>query len=63
MKDLCDFSHFAARDIRIGRITEAQNFEKTKKSTYIPLIDFGSLVIKKSSAKIGDYYTPESLID
>ncbi len=57
------FDDFLQIDMRVGRITDAQDFLKARKPAYKLLIDFGAeLGIKKSSAQITHYYRPEQLI-
>jgi tRNA-binding protein len=53
---------FAKIDIRVGTITEVNNFPKAKNPAYQISIDFGELGIKKSSAQITQLYEIESLI-
>jgi tRNA-binding protein len=53
---------FAKIDIRVGTITEVNNFPKAKNPAYQITIDFGELGIKKSSAQITRLYEKESLI-
>jgi tRNA-binding protein len=58
-----DFAHFAALDLRIGRIQDAQPFPEARKPAIKLWIDFGpELGIKKSSAQLTQRYTPASLI-
>jgi tRNA-binding protein len=52
---------FAKIDIRVGTITEVNNFPKAKNPAYQITIDFGELGIKKSSAQITHLYDMESL--
>jgi tRNA-binding protein len=53
---------FAKIDIRVGTITEVNNFPKAKNPAYQITIDFGELGIKKSSAQITQLYDIDSLI-
>jgi|SRR5579859_374447 len=53
---------FEKIDIRIGTITEVNDFPKAKKPAYQLTIDFGELGLKKSSAQITGLYTPGELV-
>ncbi len=60
---MADFSNFLSLDIRAGTIIGAEVFKKAKKPAYKLEIDFGEETgIKKSSAQITDFYTPQELI-
>ncbi|NJM87670.1 MAG: hypothetical protein HC847_11220 [Hydrococcus sp. RU_2_2] len=53
---------FEAVEIRVGTITEVQEFPEAKKTAYKLKIDFGEFGIKKSSAQITDLYAVSDLI-
>ena len=57
-----EWEDFEKIDIRVGTITEVSDFPKAKKPAWQLAIDFGELVIKKSSAQIRDMYAREELI-
>ena len=53
---------FEKIDIRVGTITEVNDFPKAKKPAYRLSIDFGELRLKNSSAQITHLYDPEHLV-
>lgn len=56
------YDQFKDVDIRVGRITEVEDFPEARKPAYKLWIDFGSLGIKKSSAQITRLYSKEDLM-
>ncbi|KQT82535.1 tRNA-binding protein [Aurantimonas sp. Leaf443] len=57
------YDTFAAVDIRVGTIVEADIFPQARKPAYRLLIDFGETIgLKKSSAQITVHYAPQDLV-
>ncbi|MBM3230935.1 tRNA-binding protein [Candidatus Peregrinibacteria bacterium] len=54
---------FKEIDIRVGKITQVEDFPEARKPAFRLAIDFGSVIgVKKSSAQITENYTKESLL-
>jgi tRNA-binding protein len=57
------FDHFAAVDIRVGRVVEVEDFPEARNPAWKLRIDFGpELGVKRSSAQVRQY-PPEALQD
>ncbi|ERM82881.1 tRNA-binding protein [Rhodonellum psychrophilum GCM71 = DSM 17998] len=57
-----DITDFYKIELRVGTITKAEVFGKTKKPAYKLWVDLGEFGIKKSSAQITDHYTTDELV-
>ena len=56
------FDHFAAIDIRVGRIIDVQEFPEARRPAWRLLIDFGpELGLKASTAQVTNYARDELL--
>jgi tRNA-binding protein len=54
------FEHFAAVDIRVGRIVEVEDFPEARRPAWKLRVDFGpELGVKRSSAQVRNYEREE----
>ncbi|MBN1369365.1 MAG: tRNA-binding protein [Dehalococcoidaceae bacterium] len=62
MSEPVSMADFDKLDIRVGKVVKAEDFPKARKPSYKLWIDLGQdLGVKKSSAQITHFYTPEEL--
>lgn len=62
MDNLIDWNDFTKVDMRVGRISDVNDFPEARKPAYILTIDFGRLGMRKTSAQITNY-TKKELLD
>ncbi len=61
--ELIEWNDFLKVELRVGKIVQAEVFEKAHKPAYILHVDFGEEIgIKKSSAQITQHYQIDQLI-
>ncbi len=59
-----NWDDFEKIDMRVGTITEVNDFPKARKPAFLLIIDFGSDIgIKRSSAQITTHYKKEDLLN
>jgi tRNA-binding protein len=57
------YDDFTRVDIRVGTIVDVQPYPEARKPAYKLAVDFGpELGVKRSSAQVTVYYTPETLL-
>ena len=59
---MLSWDDFSKVDMRVGTITEVQDFPKAHKPAYQLVIDFGDLGTKQSSAQITHLYAKSDLV-
>nr|WP_321236818.1 tRNA-binding protein [uncultured Psychroserpens sp.] len=63
MDKIITFEDFTKVDLRIGTITEVNDFPEARNPAYQLTIDFGDLGVKKTSAQITTLYKKEDLLN
>ena len=61
--DTIGFDDFLKVELRVGRVTHAEVFAQARKPAYVLHVDFGEEIgLRKSSAQLTAFYTPEELV-
>ena len=61
---MATYDDFLKLDIRVGKITEVEDFPEARKPSYILTIDFGEGIgTKKSSVQVVKHHTKEELLN
>lgn len=63
MSETINFDDFTKVDLRVGTITEVNDFPEARNPSYKLTIDFGQLGVKHSSAQITTLYKKEELLN
>ena len=63
MSETINFDDFTKVDLRVGTITEVDDFSEARNPSYKLTIDFGDLGIKQSAAQITSLYKKEDLLN
>lgn len=56
------WSDFEKVELRVGRVVRAEEFPKARVPAYKLWIDFGEVGVKRSSARLTNRYSKESLV-
>ena len=63
MSETINFDDFTKVDLRVGTITNVDDFLEARNPSYKLTIDFGDLGVKQSSAQITTLYKKEELLN